>query len=230
MKLTGRQEPYQIESSYVAGSRTRCPTLVDSELTDVQLIQRFQEGDSGVFDLLYLRYKHRIYGVIRTIILHREDALDLTQEVFLKAYQGLGSFKKTSQFYSWLYRITINRCIDFMRRQAKHRVISNDPVSDDVFYHHEVIRHLSSPSKTVELEEFGMFLHQAVLQLTPKQREVFTLRYEEDLSLKEIARKMGRSIGTVKAHLFQLHHKLRKMLLPYLWNDRFETWGSDKHL
>ena len=58
-----------------------------------------------------------------------------------------------------------------MRRQAKHRVISDDPVSDDVFYHHEVIRHLSSPSKTVELEEFGMFLHQAVLQLTPKQRE-----------------------------------------------------------
>lgn len=109
VKLTGRQEPYQFESSYVAGSRTRCPTLVDSELTDVQLIQRFQQGDSGVFDLLYRRYKHRIYGVIRTIILHREDALDLTQEVFLKAYQGLGSFKKTSQFYSWLYRITINR-------------------------------------------------------------------------------------------------------------------------
>ena len=57
-----------------------------------------------------------------------------------------------------------------------------------------------------------------------------TLRYEEDLSLNEIARKMGRSIGTVKAHLFQLHHKLREMLLPYLWNDGFETWGSDKHL
>ena len=204
--------------------------MVDSGSTDLQLIQRFQEGDPGVFDLLYLRYQHRIYGVICAIIPHREDALDLTQDVFLKAYQGLGSFKRTSQFYSWLYRITINRCIDFMRRRAKHRVISSDPVSDDAFYHHEVSRHLSPPSKAVESEEFGVFLHQAVLQLTPKQREVFALRYKEELSLKEIAGKMGRSIGTVKAHLFQLHRNLREMLLPYLRNDGCETWVSNKHL
>ena len=227
---TQTQQTCQFESRFIPSSGVKCSTSVEVESPDVQIIQRFQEGDSEVFNLLYLRYHDRIYGVIRTIILHHEDALDLTQDVFLKAYQGLGSFKKTSQFYSWLYRIAINRCIDFMRRQAKHRVISNDPISDDVFYHHEVTRHLSSPSKAVELEEFGMFLHQAVLQLTPKQREVFTLRYKEDLSLKEIARKMGRSIGTVKAHLFQLHRKLREMLLPYLWNDGFEAWSSNKHL
>ena len=224
------QTPYKFESGYVPYCEARCPTLVDTGSTDAQLIQRFQEGDSGVFDLLYRRYQHRIYGVIRTIIPHREDALDLTQDVFLKAYQGLGSFKRTSQFYSWLYRITINRCIDFMRRREKHRVISNDPVSDDVFYHHEVTRHLSPPSKAVESEEFGVFLHQAVLQLTPKQMEVFTLRYKEELSLKEIAGKMGRSIGTVKAHLFQLHRNLREMLLPYLGDKGFETRRSSKHL
>ena len=97
-----------------------------------------------------------------------------------------------------------------MRRGAKRGVVSNDPISDDVFYHHEVTRHLSSPSKTVKLEEFGMFLHQAVLQLTPKQREVFILRYKEELSLKEITRKTGYSIGTVKAHLFQVHCNLRE--------------------
>ena len=75
-----------------------------------------------------------------------------------------------------------------------------------------------------------MFLRRAVLELTPKQRRVFTLRYKEDLSLKEIACKMERSIGTVKAHLFQIHRKLKEMLLPYLQNDRFETWNSNKHL
>ncbi len=224
------QSLHQFECSYVPLNAGRCPTLVETGSTDFQLIQRFQEGDSGVFDLLYLRYQQRIFGVIRTIIPHREDALDLTQDVFLKAYQGLGSFKRTSQFYSWLYRITINRCIDFMRRRAKQHVISNDPVSDDAFYHHEVTRHLSPPSKAVESEEFGVFLHQAVQQLTPKQKEVFTLRYKEELSLKEIAGKMGRSIGTVKAHLFQLHRNLREMLLPYLRGDGFETWGSNKHL
>ena len=109
-------------------------------------------------------------------------------------------------------------------------MISNNPVSDDGFYRHEVTRHLSSPSKALELEEFGMFLHQAVIQLTPKQREVFILRYKEELSLKEIACKMERSIGTVKAHLFQIHRKLREMLLPYLRYDQIETRGSNKHL
>ena len=228
--LTQTQQPYQFESRSISDSGAKCLTSVEVDSPDVQLIQRFQEGDSEVFNLLYRRYRDRIYGVICSIVSNHEDALDITQDVFLKAYQGLGNFRRVSQFYSWLYRIAINCCIDHMRRRSKHRVLSNDLVSDDVFYRHEVTRHLSPPSKPVELEEFGMFLHQAVLQLTPKQREVFTLRYKEDLSLKEIAIKMERSIGTVKAHLFQIHRKLRKMVLPYLRYDRIETWGSNKHL
>ena len=200
---------------------------VGPQSSDIQIVHRFQRGDSTAFDFLYLRYHERIYGVICSMISNREDALDITQDIFLKAYQALVDFKRASQFYSWLYRIAINCCIDHMRRQSKHGVLTNVPVSDDVFYRHEVTRHLSSPSKAVELEEFGMFLHQAVLQLTPKQREVFTLRYKEDLSLKEIAIKMERSIGTIKAHLFQIHRKLREMLLPYFRYDQIETWGSN---
>ena len=190
--------------------------MVPTDSPDSLLIERFQEGDSEVFDLLYLRYRDRIYGVICSIISNREDALDLTQDVFLKAYQGLGNFKRASQFYSWLYRISINRCIDFMRRGTKHRVIRNDPLSDEEFYPHEARRHLLAPSKAVENEEFRIYLHRAVMELTPKQREVFILRYREELPLKEIGIKMGRSIGTVKAHLFQVHHNLRELLLPYL--------------
>ena len=193
-----------------------CSSLVPTDSPDSRLIERFQEGDSEVFDLLYLRYRDRVYGVICSIISNREDALDLTQDIFLKAYQGLGNFKRASQFYSWLYRITINRCIDFMRRAAKHRAISSDPVSDEEFYPHEATRHSVSPSKAVENEEFYIYLHRAVTELTPKQREVFILRYREELPLKEIGTKMGRSIGTVKAHLFQAHHNLRELLLPYL--------------
>ena len=116
---SGEQE----ESRYVTGNALGCPASIATDPPDIQLIQRFQAGDSGVFDLLYLRYHDRIYGVIRSIISNREDALDITQDVFLKAYQGLGNFKRTSQFYSWLYRITINRCIDFMRRRSKHSVL-----------------------------------------------------------------------------------------------------------
>ena len=155
------------------------------------------------------------------MISNREDALGISQDVFLKAYQALGNFKKASQFYSWLHRIAINCCIDFMRRGAERGVVSNDPVSDDAFYHHEAVRHLSSPSNAVDYEEFCLYLQRAVTQLTPKQREVFILHYKEELSLKEIARKMGRSIGTVKAHLFQVRYNLRELLLPYLQNNGF---------
>ena len=209
------------ESRYVTGNALRCVASTAVDSPDVQLIQRFQAGDSEVFDLLYLRYRDRIYGVIRSIISNREDALDITQDVFLKAYQGLGNFKRTSQFYSWIYRITINRCIDFMRRRSKHSVLCDNPVSDEEFYPLEAHRRSSSPSKAVEREEFRKYLHRAVVQLTPKQREVFILRYREELPLKEIGNKMGRSIGTVKAHLFQAHRNLRELLLPYLQDDRF---------
>jgi RNA polymerase sigma-70 factor (ECF subfamily) len=215
---TQTQEAYQFDSKYVPVRESRSVPETGSQ--DSELVERFQEGDSEVFDLLYLRYRDRIHGVIRAIISNPEDALDITQDVFLKAYQGLGNFKKASQFYSWLYRITINRCIDYMRQRSKHRVISDNPVSDDVFYHHVANRHPSAPSKAVENEEFYAYLRRAVMQLSPKQREVFILRYREELPLKEIGRKMGRSTGTIKAHLFQAQRNLRELLLPYLRDDK----------
>ena len=108
-------------------SKKSCLWPIQIDSPDVQLIQRFQEGDSKVFNLLYRRYHDRIYGVICSMISNREDALDISQDVFLQAYQALGNFKGVSQFYSWLYRIAINCCIDFMRRGAKHRVLTNNP-------------------------------------------------------------------------------------------------------
>ena len=219
--LAQTQQMYQFESRSISDSGAKCLTSVEVGSPDAQLIQRFQEGDAEVFNLLYRRHRDRIYGVICSIVSNPEDALDITQDVFLKAYQGLGNFKRAAQFYSWLYRITINRCIDVMRREAKHRAISSDPVSDEEFYPHEADRHLLAPSKAVENEEFRIYLHSAVMKLTPKQREVFILRYREELQLKEIGAKTGRSIGTVKAHLFYAHQSLREQLLPYLQDDRF---------
>ena len=200
----------RFEFSYIPYSGARCPTLVDTDSTDIQLIERFQEGDARVFDMLYLRYQDRIYGVVRCVISNPDDALDISQDVFLKAYQGLQHFKKASQFYSWLYRIAINCCIDHMRRQSKHGVLSDKPVSDEVYYHQPV-----HPAKGLENEEFWRFLHATLPALTPCQRTVFLLRYKEELALKDIACRLGRSIGTIKAHLFHAHRTLRRELLSY---------------
>ena len=178
--------------------------------SDTQIVDRFQRGDSTVFDFLYLRYHDRIYGVICSMISNREDALDISQDVFLKAYQGLWKFKRASQFYSWLYRIAINCCIDHIRRRSKHAWLSDKPVSDEVFHHQP-----AHPAKGLESEEFWHLLYAALPALTPSQRTVFLLRYKEELSLKDIACRLGRSIGTVKAHLFHAHRTLRRELLPY---------------
>ena len=184
------------------------PKLKTYDSPDSHLIDRFQSGECSAFGLLYLRYHDCIHGVVLSVVSNPEDALDLTQDVFLKAYQSPHTFKRASQFYSWLYRIAINSCVDYMRRRPQRRTVSDSPISDDVFYHHESARHLPSPSKGLEHEESSMFLQRAVMELTPKQREVFLLRYREELPLKTIALRLGRSIGTVKAHLFQAHRIL----------------------
>ena len=188
------------------------PTAFHTEniLPDSALIVRFQSGESGVFDLLYHRPRDRIHEVILSVVCNPEDALDITQEVFLKAYQKLSGFKRASQFYSWLYRIAVNRCIDHMRRQSKHRVLIDEPFSDETFYYEPV--HLSA---ALEWDEFHRQLNVALPALTPCQRRVFILRYKEDLSLKAIAHRLGRSIGTVKAHLFHARHTLHRQLLSY---------------
>lgn len=178
--------------------------------SDSDLIERFQADESGVFNLLYQRYRDRIHAVILAVISNPEDALDLTQEVFLKAYQGLKNFKRASQFYSWLYRIAINQCIDHMRRQSKHHVLINEPFSEETFY-----REPAHPLAPLERDEFNLHLHAALPALTPNQRTVFVLRYKEELPLKAIARRLGRSTGTIKSHLFHAHRTLHQQLLPY---------------
>ena len=189
------------------------PTVVyhlDPSPPDTVLIRRFQSSEFGVFDQLYLRHHDRIHGAIRSIVSNPDDALDLTQEVFLKAYERLDTFKHASQFYSWLYRIAVNQCIDHMRRQSKHRVVIDEPFCEQSFCPVSV-----PPSAALEREEFHQQLNAALPALTPCQRRVFALRYNEELSLKTIARRLGRSTGTVKAHLFHAHRTLRHQLLPY---------------
>ena len=185
-------------------------STLQNQSPDSVLILRFQSGESGVFDLLYHRHHDRIHAVILSVVCNPDDALDLTQEVFLKAYQRLDTFKHASQFYSWLYRIAVNQCIDFMRRQSKHNVVIDEPFCEEVFHHTPV-----PPTEALERAEFHQQLHAALRALTPCQRRVFALRYNDELSLKSIARRLGRSTGTVKAHLFHAHRTLHRELLPF---------------
>ena len=184
---------------------------------DAELIAQFQNGDTAVFDTLFTRYQKRTYRLVQRFVSNHEDALDLTQDAFIRAYQGLADFKCQCQFYSWLYRITVNLCIDFLRKKARSEVMlyeSED--SEEIPMANVPDLRSESPSKALENKELRAQLRKAIRRLPPKQRQVFVLRHWDGLSLKDIAATVGRSDGTVKAHLFHAHRNLRKHLRAYV--------------
>ena len=184
---------------------------------DTELIERFQQGDTAAFDMLFTRYQKRTYRLVQRFISNREDALDLTQDAFIRAYQGLGDFKSQCQFYSWLYRITVNLCIDFLRKKARSEVLLYDSdESGELPMANIPDPRSESPAKAVENKELRTHIRKAVRRLPPKQRQIFILRHWDGLSLKDIAAVVGRSDGTVKAHLLHAHRNLRKHLRSYL--------------
>ncbi len=189
---------------------------------DAELIEIFQNGNTAAFDTLFMRYQKRTYRLVQRFVSNPEDASDLTQDAFIRAYQGLHNFKNQCQFYSWLYRITVNLCIDFLRKRSRSEVL---------LYESDETGELSlaniadpgseSPAKALENKELRAHIRKAVRRLPPKQRRIFILRYWDGLSLKDIAAAVGRSDGTVKAHLLHAHRNLRKHLRSYLQETGF---------
>ncbi|HIE30706.1 TPA: RNA polymerase sigma factor [Candidatus Poribacteria bacterium] len=183
---------------------------------DNRLVERFQNGELEVFNELVIRYQDKIYRLAYGFVNNREDALDLSQESFLRAFQALGHFERKSAFYSWLYRITTNLCIDFLRNRSRTKTVPLD--EESAYLPNALIKGYKqySPTKYVEAKELQQHIINAVSELSPKQREVFILRHWDGLQIKEIANVIGRSEGTVKAHLFHAVRNLRKHLAGYL--------------
>ena len=183
---------------------------------DNKLVERFQDGEVEAFDELVIRYQDKIYRLAYSFVHNREDALDLSQEAFLRAFLALGRFERKAAFYSWLYRITMNLCIDFLRNRSRTKSVSLD--AEAAYLPNGLIRGYKqySPTKYVEEKELQQHIINAVSTLSPKQREVFVLRHWDGLQIKEIANAIGRSEGTVKAHLFHAVRNLRKQLAEYL--------------
>ena len=197
-------------------------TLTSLPTDEKELVERFQNGEQEAFNELVNRYHGKIYNLVYKYVPNSETAKDLSQEIFLKAYRALPNFKRQSAFYSWLYRIAVNLCIDFIRQQRRGQTLSfedlsagnnDEPAFNDVS---------PLPPDQIETKELGQIIGQAVQQLPPKQQHVFNLRYHDGLQLKEIAAQLDRSEGTIKAHLHHAHKRLRTLLIPYLKNEKLE--------
>ena len=191
-----------------------------------ELIARAQNGDTEAFNPLVYKYQQKIYNLIYRKVRDRETAKDLCQEVFLKAWQALPNFNGQSVFYTWLYQIAVNRSIDFLRKRNRQHVIGFEELPQNADDTLQMTETQPSPCVLLERKELEHIIRKATHQLPLSQRSAFYLRHWEELPIKEIALRLGKSEGTVKTYLYHARRKLRSLLLPYLQNEPL-AWDTE---
>lgn len=188
-------------------------------LRDEELVAQVREGDVAAFDGLVLRYKERLYGVIYNMTSNHDDTNDLLMEVFDKAYRSIVSFKGQSSFYTWIYRIAMNRTINFLQKQKKHRYgmsLNDIDWEDAVQAEFFDLAPQSNPEKQAHLKELQIKLNESLQKLSHQHRAVVVLFDIEGLSHGEIGKIMKCSEGTVRSRLHYAHKQLQQNLKSYL--------------
>jgi len=176
-------------------------TSTDTD-ADLNLVERYLKGDLTAFDEIMIRYERQIYRLCYRFSTNPDDARDLAQDVFVKAFEHLGSFRKESSLKTWLYRIATNHCINHVKANTRQFV----EVTEGMSHSHSTVQ--SSLENSEQRDHF----RQMVKQLPPKQRAILELRIHEQLSYEEIANMSNRSVSTIKASVFFALEKLRKLV------------------
>ena len=183
---------------------------------DQVLVEQSQAGYSEAFGVLVKKYQRKVYEIAYRFTQNVDEASDLSQEIFVKAYRALSNFESSSTFYTWLYRIAHNAGIDYTRRRKTRpeHLFSDEFPNDQQLLHPRVTdRQVVSTAEASEIQDQ---IKQAIARLSPRQQQVFELRYYQDLPLREIGDILGLRIGTVKAQLFNSIRKLRQLLTDYV--------------
>lgn len=188
------------------------------EPSDVELVDLARGGDYSAYEELIRRYQRRVYALVYNMTSHKEDAEDLVQEVFVKAYRSLDGFKGDASFYTWIYRIAVNRTINFLKkRKRKAGDVSLDDMDqaverDPAFVE---LRARESPVRDVTLTELQKKLNAALQTLSEKHRTVVVLHDIQGMPHEDIARIMKCSVGTVRSRLFYARQHLQRELADY---------------
>lgn len=190
--------------------------MVERQL-DQDLVARAQAGDKRAFDLLVLRYQQKVANLVARYIRDPTETLDVTQEVFIKAYRSLRGFRGESAFYTWLYRIAINTAKNFLVAQGRR------PPGDDVEAETAEqldaggrLKEFGTPENLLLRDEIAMTIKQALEELPEDLRTAITLRELEGMSYEEIAEAMSCPIGTVRSRIFRAREAIDKRLRPLL--------------
>ena len=211
-------EPASREASNPSGEPPTSSGDSPAAVEEMDLVKRARKGDLAAYDDLVRRYQERIYATIYHMTSNHEDANDLAQEAFIKAFQALRSFKGGSSFYTWVYRIAVNRTINFLKQRKGRTQMSLDDLDFNAEHDPDLVALVSdkTPRRDVALAELQQKLNAAMQKLSEPHRLVVTLHDVQGLSHEEIAEIMDCNVGTVRSRLFYARQQLQAYLSDYL--------------
>jgi RNA polymerase sigma-70 factor (ECF subfamily) len=185
--------------------------------TDHELVRRVQAGDQSAFNLLVLKYQHRVLKLVGRFVNDPTEAEDVAQEAFLKAYRALASFRGDSAFYTWLYRIAINTAKNALVSQRRRPVDFDLDLQDPDQYERQAkLKEADTPEGVLLTDEIRTVVEEAMEQLPEDLRTAIVLRELEGLSYEEIAEAMDCPVGTVRSRIFRAREAIDKKLKPLL--------------
>ena len=172
----------------------------------LQLIAKFKEGDTAAFEQLVRLYQDRVYSLCRYLLGNAHEAEDAAQDSFIKAYRNLRHFTPDASFYTWLYRITVNTCLDYKKRPFFSSLFMRS--SDDEEFQAWELPDELSPERLYESKQMGLALQRALQKISPKLKVVIVLKEVEGLTYEEIAEVLDISMGTVKSRISRAREEL----------------------
>jgi RNA polymerase sigma factor (sigma-70 family) len=185
---------------------------------DADLVQRAQDGDTRAFDELVMKYNRKLYGLVYNMTSNKEDTHDLLQDIFAKAYRSLRRFRGNSTFYTWIYSISVNMTLNFLKKRKRRAGysfddvdsgIQNDPAFVDQAYH-------ANPRRQSNIHELQKKLNEALQELSEDHRSVVTMFDIQGMPHAEISLVLGVSEGTVRSRLYYAHKQLQGYLEEFI--------------
>lgn len=185
--------------------------------TDKELVRQVQRGNRGAFDLLFLRYQHKIHALVGRYLRHEEDVQDVVQEAFIKAYRALPRFRGESAFYTWLYRIAINTAKNHLASRGRRPPdVSLDAGAQDGFEVADALKDGEDPESALRRDQLHAAVMGAIEALPEDLRSALTLREFDGLSYAEIAAVMACPVGTVRSRIFRARESVDEHIRPLL--------------
>jgi RNA polymerase sigma-70 factor (ECF subfamily) len=190
---------------------------VGERSVDQILVARVQNGEKSAFDLLVRKYQHKVAKLISRYLSDRAEVEDITQEVFIKAYRGLGGFRGDSAFYTWLYRIAVNTAKNYLESQGRRPPSADIEIEGaELLEGVNGLRDLGTPERNLLTDEIADTVNRVIGGLPADLRMAITLRDLDGLSYEEIAHVMECPIGTVRSRIFRAREAIDKELRPLL--------------